>query len=49
MSEYVPRIQPVSARTLQRAVIRLDLRKHPLKLAAISRELVRREMERKAA
>ncbi len=50
MSEYVPRIQPVSARTLARAVIRLDLRKHPAKVEAITRELVRREaMERKAA
>ncbi len=49
MSEYVPRIQPVSARTLERAVIRLNTRKHPAKLAAISRELERREAERRAA
>lgn len=48
MSEFVPRIQPVSARTLERAVIRLDLRKHPAKLEAIARELERRE-ERRAA
>ncbi len=48
MSEFVPRIQPVSARTLERAVIRLDSRKHPLKLAAIARELERRELRRAA-
>lgn len=47
MSEYVPRIQPVSARTLRRAEIRLDARKHPEKLAAIERELQR--LERRAA
>lgn len=43
MSEFVPRIQPVSARTLRCAVIRLDARKHPMKLDAIERELARRE------
>lgn len=48
MSEHVPRIQPVSARALRGAIIRLDSRKHPAKLAAISRELERRE-ERRAA
>lgn len=49
MSEHVTRIQPVSARILRCAVIRLDSRKHPAKLAAISRELARRETERRAA
>ena len=48
MSEYVPRIQPVSARTLRRAVIQLDSRKHPAKVEAISQELARME-RRKAA
>lgn len=49
MSEYVPPIQPVSAHKLFRAVRDLDIRKHPEKLKAISREIVRREMERRAA
>ena len=44
MSEYVPtHMRPVSVRTLRRAVIRLDLRKHPQAAEAISRELARRE------
>jgi hypothetical protein len=51
VSECLPaRIQPVSARTLFRAVVRLDARKHPEALKAIDREIQRREaMERKAA
>lgn len=47
MSEQVDRIQPVSARTLRRAVVMLDSRKHPEKLKVIQLELTRRE--RKAA
>ncbi len=51
MSEALPpRIQPVSARTLRCAIIRLDARKYPLAMAAIDRELTRRAAEtRKAA
>lgn len=49
MSERITPIQPVSSRTLLRAVIRLDGRKHPAKIAVIERELVRREAELRRA
>jgi hypothetical protein len=50
MSERITPIDAaVSSRTLLRAVIRLDTRKHPAKVAEIEKELARRLMERRAA
>lgn len=46
--EQVTSIQPVSSHLLWRAVIRLDGKKHPAKVEAISRELERRELRRAA-
>jgi hypothetical protein len=42
-------ILPVSCRVLFRAVVRLDGDKHPAKVAAIQREIDRREQLRRAA
>jgi hypothetical protein len=49
MSERITPILPVSSGTLLRAVVRLSSEKHPEHLAAIQREIDRRELLRRAA
>jgi hypothetical protein len=50
MSERVVVIsRSISTRLLTRAVLRLDGRKHPAKIAAIDEEIRRRDAEKRAA